>query len=170
LGELATELAVQWIAVVKRVPGPSWDVISSHGRHSLSKEPWQFWDEAQERECAGLNALANGWSIFAIPFEHGSGPGDFLVGATRNPDENLLSRGILAVRSFALAVEMAGRQQQSRQHIDRLKSTLDIASRLSSAEETAPLLDLIAREATRLLDCDRSSIFLWDRERGEVEA
>ena len=30
------------------------------------------------------------------------------------------------------------------------------------------LLDLIAREATNLLDCDRASIFLLDRERNEL--
>ncbi len=38
------------------------------------------------------------------------------------------------------------------------------------AEDTTPLLELIAQEATRLLNCDRSSIFLWNRERNEVEA
>ena len=38
------------------------------------------------------------------------------------------------------------------------------------AEDAAPLLELIAHEATRLLNCERSSIFLWDRSRNEVEA
>jgi len=32
------------------------------------------------------------------------------------------------------------------------------------------LLEQIAHEATRLLNCDRSSIFLWDKDRNEVEA
>jgi Nif-specific regulatory protein len=39
---------------------------------------------------------------------------------------------------------------------------------MSSERELAPLLDLIAREATSFLDCDRSSIFLLDPERREL--
>lgn len=170
LAELATELSVQWIAVIKRVPGPEWETLGSHGRHSLEKKPIQFWDEAQERESAGLGATYSNWTVFAVPFDNCSGRADLLVGATRNPEEQLLPLAVLASRSLGLGIELAGRQVQSRRQIDRLKSTLDIASRLSAAEETAPLLDLIAREATRLLDCDRSSIFLWDKSRNEVEA
>ena len=170
LSELATELAVQWIAVVKRIPGPLWETVAEHGRHTLGKSLNQLWDEAQERDAAGIRNVDGGWTAFCFPLDRTNGVADLLVGATRNADPQLLLSGMLTSRSLALSLHLVNEQVESRRHVDRLKSTLDIASRMSAAEETAPLLDLIAEEATRLLDCDRSSIFLWDRDRNEVEA
>ncbi len=51
---------------------------------------------------------------------------------------------------------------------EKLAEILAIAQKMNSERELGPLLDLIAREATTLLDCDRASIFLLDRERGEL--
>ena len=45
---------------------------------------------------------------------------------------------------------------------------LAICQRINSERDLGALLDLIAREATKLLDCDRASIFLLDRERDEL--
>ncbi|MEQ9409883.1 MAG: sigma-54-dependent Fis family transcriptional regulator [Fuerstiella sp.] len=170
LSDVATELAVQWLAVVKRVPGPDWETVAAHGRHSLARLPTQMWDECLERNSAGVNDGEAGWVVFSIPLPSENRSGDLLVGAARNVDAELLPSAVLASRALSLGMELVASQLAARQQVDRLRSTLDIASRLSAAEETAPLLDLIAREATRLLDCDRSSIFLWDKERKEVEA
>lgn len=170
LSEMSAELAVQWLGVVKRVPGPTWDVVAEHGRHTLGKAMNPIWDECLDREAAGTSDVDGAWTAACFPLDGITDDGDVLVAATRNADEHLLSSGILAARCLSLSMQLARQQLNSRRHVDRLKSTLDIASRMSVAEETAPLLDLIAEEATRLLDCDRSSIFLWDKERNEVEA
>ncbi len=45
---------------------------------------------------------------------------------------------------------------------------LAICQRINSEHDFSSLLDLIAREATKLLDCERASIFLLDRERNEL--
>jgi Nif-specific regulatory protein len=45
---------------------------------------------------------------------------------------------------------------------------LAICQRINSERDLSALLDLIAREAIKLLDCDRASIFLLDRERQEL--
>ena len=45
---------------------------------------------------------------------------------------------------------------------------LAICQRINSERDLGALLDLIAREAIKLLDCDRASIFLLDRERNEL--
>src|ERR1700676_3968943 len=45
---------------------------------------------------------------------------------------------------------------------------LAICRRINSERDLGALLDLIAREAISLLDCDRASIFLLDRERNEL--
>ena len=51
---------------------------------------------------------------------------------------------------------------------ERLAAILAICQKMNSERDLSPLLDLIAREATSLLDCDRASIFLLDRERNEL--
>ncbi len=50
----------------------------------------------------------------------------------------------------------------------KLAAMLAICQKMNSERETGALLDLIAREATNLLSCDRASIFLLDRERNEL--
>ena len=51
---------------------------------------------------------------------------------------------------------------------ERLAAILAISQRMNSQRDLSALLDLIAREATSLLDCERASIFLLDRERNEL--
>jgi Nif-specific regulatory protein len=51
---------------------------------------------------------------------------------------------------------------------DKLAAILAICQKMNSERDLGSLLDLIAREATHLLDCDRASIFLLDRERSEL--
>src|SRR3954468_2854873 len=51
---------------------------------------------------------------------------------------------------------------------ERLAAILAICQKMNSERDLGALLDLIAREATSLLDCDRASIFLLDRERKEL--
>src|SRR5437764_5842890 len=51
---------------------------------------------------------------------------------------------------------------------ERLAAMLSICQKMNSERDLGALLDLIAREATSLLDCHRASIFLLDRERNEL--
>jgi len=51
---------------------------------------------------------------------------------------------------------------------DKLLAVLQLSTRMSSERDLGALLDLIAREAARLVDADRSTIFLYDRERNEL--
>src|SRR5579884_1171387 len=50
----------------------------------------------------------------------------------------------------------------------RFADLLQVCQRINSERDLGALLDLIAREATNLLDCDRASIFLLDRERNQL--
>src|SRR5215467_3938142 len=51
---------------------------------------------------------------------------------------------------------------------ERPGAILAICQRINSERDLGALLDLIAREAIKLVDCDRASIFLLDRERNEL--
>src|SRR5213594_2243438 len=57
--------------------------------------------------------------------------------------------------------------QISRLH-EKLSAILTISQRMNTERNLGALLDLVAREATRLLDADRASIFLLDRENLEL--
>ncbi|MGH7193683.1 MAG: sigma-54 interaction domain-containing protein, partial [Candidatus Saccharimonadales bacterium] len=52
-----------------------------------------------------------------------------------------------------------GRQRR----IERLEATLEVTSRWNQHHQVEALLTDMAQAATRLLDADRASIFLWDR-------
>ena len=51
---------------------------------------------------------------------------------------------------------------------EKLAAILAVSRKMNSERDLLPLLDLIAREATTLLDCDRASIFLLDRAKNEL--
>ena len=56
---------------------------------------------------------------------------------------------------------------QSELH-EKLAAILDICQKMNSERDLGALLDLIAREATNLLGCERASIFLLDAEQHEL--
>ncbi len=170
LSEIAAELSVQWIALVQRIPGPGWTTIAEHGQQALSARPVSLWENALDREAAGITKSDQGRVLAAFPLTSGCPFAHLLVTCGRHADEDLAESGLLMARSLSMALALVDHELRNRRQVERLRSTLDIASRLSMAEDAAPLLELIAHEATRLLNCDRSSIFLWDRERNEVEA
>jgi Nif-specific regulatory protein len=51
---------------------------------------------------------------------------------------------------------------------EKLLPVLNICQKMNSERDLAALLDLIAHEATKLMAADRASLFLLDRERGEL--
>ncbi len=56
---------------------------------------------------------------------------------------------------------------ESRLH-EKLSAILTICQQMNSLRDLSALLDLVAREARRLLDADRATIFLLDREKMEL--
>ncbi|MGH9719219.1 MAG: GAF and HD-GYP domain-containing protein, partial [Bryobacteraceae bacterium] len=50
----------------------------------------------------------------------------------------------------------------------KLNAILRLCQKMNTEQNLDVLLDLVAREATHLLECDRASIFLVDRERSEL--
>jgi Nif-specific regulatory protein len=69
--------------------------------------------------------------------------------------------------NFAMAEARAAESRISRLN-QRLAAMLSICQRMSSVRELGTLLDLVVREAVELLDADRASVFLLDREKMEL--
>ncbi len=78
-----------------------------------------------------------------------------------NCPEAAICRGCESDLSDALAI--VERQERARPRIDRLQTILDITHEWHQTNEMETLLVRMAEAATRLLDADRASIFLWDK-------
>ena len=53
-------------------------------------------------------------------------------------------------------------------HSKKVDALLTICQKINSERDLGVVLDLIAREATNLMEADRSSIFLLDREKTDA--
>ena len=173
LPEIASEFAVQWIGVLRR--GTSWDRLGEFGRQPMESLPLKFFADALDRDAAGCLSLESGgtaspWTIGAAPLHKGDESSELLVLCGRGLSAKSLPALLTIGRALGWGLRVARRSDRARTQAERLRATLRIASQLSTARETRPLLELIAREAARLLDADRSSIFVWDREHHEVVA
>ena len=56
----------------------------------------------------------------------------------------------------------------SQQVVEKLLELLHLCPKMNSVRERVALLELLAREATRLMDAERASIFLLDRDKHEL--
>src|SRR3984893_1440029 len=69
---------------------------------------------------------------------------------------------------FASMAETHAAESRISRLNQRLAAMLSICQRMSSVRELGTLLDLVVREAVELLDADRASVFLLDREKMEL--
>jgi Nif-specific regulatory protein len=173
LPEVASEFATQWVAVLRR--GTEWDRLGEFGRQPLETLPYRFFADALDRESAGFVTIESSsagtpWTMCAAPLLKGTENAELLVVCGRGLTAKGLPALLTVGRALGWGLQVARRGDRASTQIERLRATLRIASQLSSARETRPLLEMIAREAARLLDADRSSIFIWDREHHEVVA
>lgn len=163
LPDIASEFSVQWIGVIDREA--DWWVRAEFGRHQLGELPLRLFNEALDREAAGLDKIdgSDGWSVAVVPLVVGAGRQTLLAFAGRRIDSSDLAGMTAAGRAFAYSLALSERLERHSRQNDRLRETLRVSSRLSEIYETVPLLETICEEACRLLDCDRASIFVWDK-------
>ncbi len=83
-------------------------------------------------------------------------------------DRGDLEYAVAAGHYLGLALERAAAWDKAQARERRLQVLLDISRRLGAERETAALLEHIAAQAAALLDCERASIFLWDKTRHEL--
>ena len=170
LPEIAAEFSAQWASIVRRAP--SWQVVAEHGRRPVQQLSFRLCEESLDREAGGFSDDEGpaGWSWIVVPLEPASTRRDVLLLAGRNLTRDGLQAAMAVGRVLGCCLSHCEHQQQGAARIDRLRSILEITSTLSSARETQPLLEMIANQATRLLECERASIFLWDQEHSELVA
>lgn len=171
LPELTTEFPGQWVGVWQRTP--QWELIAEHGRHTWSQPPLRFFDEVIEREATGSlsSSELDDWLVIGLPLPATSDGHPrvlALAGRRLTAEELPVLTAVGRVLSYGLS--LCERLSKQAQRANKLRNTLAVAATFAGAPDTATLLEAIARAATKLLDCDRASIFIWDRERHEVVA
>ncbi len=156
LPALAAELAADYAAVAL-ANGGRWTAASAWGPpRSL---PGELLAEALDREAVRTQG---NWA--AGPLAPRGAQAEALVLHWPQP---AAAETVAAVESLlplvreALAVVRSRHQQAAR--IRRLETILEIAQQWNQTREIEPLLVQMAEAATRLFQCDRASIFLWDR-------
>ena len=170
LPEVASDLSAQWTAVVHRTP--EWATLAECGRKSGLEVPYHLAVEALDKEAGGLMPLdaPAGWSLVAVPLACEGINSATLLLAGKSISKSELEAGVGIGRVLSQGLAIATNRRRQSQHVERLRTTLQIASSIASVRESEPLLELIAEEATRLVDCDRASIFIWDKEHKQVVA
>ena len=170
LPELATEFAVQWAAVAENPK--AWSIREQCGRFPLDELPSAFLDRVSHEQAAGFQELEQpaGWGILGIPLTSSEEAPAVFVLCGRSLTADWLPMAVLVGRSFGLALRIIENREITARRAERLRSTLQITSSFAKERKSGRLLEVIATEATRLLDCDRSSIFVWDREHHELVA
>jgi Nif-specific regulatory protein len=166
LPQAAVEVHGDWSAVVWRLP--TWTILGSSSRTSVDDLPGPVVSEALDREAAGFVKAAGDRpsASLVVPLLDFAG-GVLVIQGRHLRRESLAAAWIIARvlgRGLTLVIERSTRQQQ----IERLQGTLELSRDLAGETDTLRLLERIADRATHLLDCDRASIFLWDRDQRQL--
>lgn len=79
-------------------------------------------------------------------------------------------RLLLVAQELTPGLRLAVEKERDQRRLARLESLLKITAQWNQVQDTEELLQQMAETATRLLNAERASIFLWDRSRGELVA
>ena len=170
LPDVASEFAVQWAVVIDR--WPEWSTRAEFGRQPFEHLPARFFEEVLDREAGGVTTETekDGWSLLSVPLVTEGQQQTVLALAGRRIENDDLARCVAISRTLATSLLLAERLGRLSHKEEQLRETLRVAYRLSDIFETVPLLEALAEEATRLLKCDRTSIFIWDRQEQKLLA
>ncbi|MEZ6050735.1 MAG: sigma-54-dependent Fis family transcriptional regulator [Planctomycetaceae bacterium] len=168
LPQIAVELNGDWACVVKR--SPQWVVVASSNANSAADLPKQALAESLDRGAAGSLTSEGNDDRPAIVVPLIDRPGQLLLVWGRHLQPRSLGAAWALARVLSRAIVIVEQRQKDQQQLKRLRSTLALGREFASEKETMPLLERIADKATELLDCDRASIFLWDREQRQLVA
>jgi Nif-specific regulatory protein len=153
LGALLSSTA-DYAAVVNMV-GERGALLGDAGRPAPL--PWKWLGEVAAREAPGHQGP---WS--AVPL-HSQASEVLALHAPNSDTATAYRLACRVARSLEAALQTVRTRQRDHRRAQRLETILEIAGHWYQTHEMEPLLTQMAQAATRLLDSDRASIFLWDR-------
>ncbi|MCA9056502.1 MAG: hypothetical protein KDA75_21890, partial [Planctomycetaceae bacterium] len=167
LPDLLVEFSASAVAVAHRQA--EWIIAGRAGRFDRNGNdlPAPLFSEVLDRE-SGVREQQGQESLIVVPLPDENRSVLYLRGERLSPESLPAALAIGRVLGWTLAC--LSRVDECNGNVQRLRQTLELAQTFSRERETLPLLELMARRATQLLDCDRASIFIWDREQRQVTA
>ncbi|MCS6850349.1 MAG: sigma 54-interacting transcriptional regulator [Gemmataceae bacterium] len=173
LDELAHVVRADRTAIVEALPEwhVRWQVVVRGVRLRNDQLPRLLLAEVLDREAGALvpsKDRAPAW-LAACVGERERSNRVVLAARMHEPFQHRDLEIIVAAGHFlGLGLERCRLVDQRGAAVERLEALLAISRQFAAQRETVPLLETIAEQATRLLRCERSSIFLWDRNRHEL--
>jgi transcriptional regulator with GAF, ATPase, and Fis domain len=172
LEEIATALRADQATIWEAVG--TWHLLWQHSRRGLRvafEPPSSLLGEVLDRE-AGVSVppTGNQPALLATCLSFIDRPNRVLVvHRPREPFERTeLEYAVGAGHFLGVALEKGRAWDQMEEKLHRFEALAEINRQLAQEKETVPLLEHIAQQAAKLLDCERASIFVWDRSRREL--
>jgi Nif-specific regulatory protein len=162
LSKLSSDSAVSGVAVLVASEG-EWQTVAEQG--SLQAIPWSLLGDVLETDRASSEET---WSVAPLGTE--DCPDRVLavcLAEKEKPGELSLEPVARQLRHALVLIEQRG---QSARRVERLETILQIAAQWHSQRTAKELFEQMAEAATRLLDSERASVFLWDRPNHELVA
>ena len=131
-----------------------WKVISSSGETRLPIEFLsEVLDDGKPHQQSGL---------LGAPLIHRGDSGEIVFVEDKSNQFNLEKTDSLAAL-FGIAFHLGRELRAKDRRIRQQQAILEISTQWNQAQEVAPLLEQMAEAATKLMNSERASIFLWDR-------
>jgi Nif-specific regulatory protein len=172
LAEIAGAAQAEQAAVLEATP--QWQVVYAHGRRpgrqGTDSWPRALLGEVLDREAAAASPPTPPQPAYlAVCLGYRERANRALVLSRRLPFERSeLEYALAAGYYLGLALEAARNLDEQSAAVRRLHALVAIGQQLVEHRETVPLLEHIAEQAVKLLECERASIFLWDQGRQEL--
>jgi transcriptional regulator with GAF, ATPase, and Fis domain len=173
LEEVAGVLHADQVAILE-APAPwqtLWQYVRRGARALGEALPRGLLAEALDQQAGISQPPAGGAPAFvAACLSYTDRPNRVVLAARpREPFRREELEYVVAVGHYLGAgLERASSWDERSAHLERLEALLAISRQLVEQRETVPLLEHIAEQASRLLRCERASIFLWDRSSKEL--
>jgi Nif-specific regulatory protein len=157
LAAIRLALAADFAALATAVDG-KWTI----GTHSgpRQKLPSDLLAEALD---SGAPSAAPGWQAAPLAESHDDSRVLVVSLEMKRADAAALQTLDALAAGLALGLAIVGARAVDQRRIERLETLLEIVAHWNEAQETVPLLTQMAEAATKLLQAERATIFLWDR-------
>ena len=166
LTDAGAELAAEWAGVLERAD--HWQVRLSVGRSAPDPLPAQYLADALDRNAACFMPAQGDdpRAVVLAPIDNRN----VLCIAGRSLLADHLSAVVTMGHALSRGLDEVRQRMLMSSRIERARSTVETARRFALERATQPLLERMAEEATRLFDCERASIFIWDRNSRQLVA
>jgi transcriptional regulator with GAF, ATPase, and Fis domain len=173
LEEVAGVLRADEAAVVEGPPPwrPRWHYLRRGARPLGDALPCTLLGEVHDRTAGASQAPGRGLPALIVVCLGDAGRANRALVVARPRDafgRTDLEYAVAAGHYLGAGLGRTAGWDECAGRVERLEALLAIARQLIEQRETVPLLEHIAGQASRLLRCERASIFLWDRARQEL--